>query len=117
MNCILTADLDDEMNRRSRGAEYEASQSTKYSISRDKLFETVGRESWILPEEFTLKIELLEKTLKARHESYFDSLDSAAFECRKVAQGLRDVARRDMASQFNPLMSWVRNRSPHRTNR
>lgn len=81
-----------------------------YRTQRDQLFLLIARESWVLPDQVQKEISRLRDRLRARQETYWESIDDGQGALKSASTKLLDFARTDMATHPR---SWL-NRARHK---
>ncbi|HEX8214263.1 MAG TPA: hypothetical protein VF582_02195 [Allosphingosinicella sp.] len=96
MQTWFDENLDDEMLRRDVDAQTQERRNASYRAAKDRLFRTLAREEWMLPNDVTLQFATLRSTLEAHYASWFEDLDTGAGAVHKTKKKLIEFARIDM---------------------
>lgn len=108
MGRFLDAEVQDELIRRERSPEYVQRRRDEYGVAREQMRRAIARQSWLLPEAVSARVDQLEAIFDGHYESYFDDMDASAAECGRAEKDLRALARADMLGPDRRKIGWWR---------
>jgi len=108
MGRFLDGEVDDELVRRERAPEDVVRRRAEYAAARAQMQKAIARQSWLLPEAVSERVEKLEAVFDGHYTSYFDDVDASAAECGRAEKDLRALAKADMLRPGRSLDGLVR---------
>ncbi|WP_430428734.1 hypothetical protein [Parasphingorhabdus sp.] len=90
--------MNDLVRQKDLSSAEENAANEAYRNQRDQLFLLIARESWVLPDKVQNEIFILRDRLRARQESYWESIDDGGGALKSASVVLLDFARTDMAT-------------------
>ena len=88
--------LDDEFLARDVSKAIKKARAEDYGAARKLLRRSIAREVWLLPTTVEQRIKNMNKVLAARHESWFEDIDTGCSEVRRTIADVAALAKSDL---------------------